>query len=546
MMKQFFEEKVTRRLVALYGGKRNTRITKQNSVKVPAFESFLRGEPGVSIRKESDHKSNEPPHKDQSAEQSAQAQMSLTFYAIAEIYPEEPETAPLQINTVQPEPPSHTPESPAAGDPDVANTMKLPDSPENATSAGCCEQPDDKPPYVDWVFRGEDESDYTSGAAKMVVASDGFKECAAILLTMELSARIQLAVNGQRDLQRTEFLIQQDREMFEVEEQRIYSRLIGARQDLEILSRREDHAEPQVAASVQDYRMLVSDLKSEHIRVKEELGSLEDVIQRAYAKQRIIQAEANVILDDVLVNCNLLESHERQTEVDPELPPLQISTRQRDRSIPSRFPRFPSPQSLYQGDREPCFGLGSGMNSQEDESPQARARRALIQNRIELVKAEEEFDRYQDYHGTDPNARQRAAVAGLEIESRTDLDLFNLKRGQELTRRLIEAEDAVRTAHLEARMAGLNDDQASNSGKQMETDDESLEVELRASTDMPSVERWLEDLEPDATSDIPPDNEADDWNFEVDDQVWESVSTMAQGSERERIDRWRAIAQDGV
>lgn len=470
--------------------------------------------------------------------------MTVTFYAAVEVHPEEPETALDRVNGDQPDPPPHASDEPSAGEPGMGVAAELSVGPEDPTISDDTEEVEEEPLYVDWMFQGEEESDHTVGPAKMVVATDGLKDCPAILLNMELSAKLQLAIRGQRETQRTELLIHQDREMLEVEEQRVFGRLINARRDLEILSPPDYPAGSQTAASIHELKLKVNELKSEHIRMREELDFPDEVLQSAYANQRMLQAEVNAILDDVLVNCQLLEPDEMRPDMDPDLPPVQINTQQPNGSIP---PSIPSALSRPYFDPEHPklrLNLGDASYRKINENPQARARHILILKKIGLVNAQEELDRYQDHHGTDSNARQRAAMAGVQITSQTDLDLFNLKRGQELTRKLIKAEEAVRAANADAKLAGVNDDQNSQSGKQMEGDEESLEVELMASTDMASVERWLERVTPDANPDMASDNDADDWDFQVDDRPWDGVSTMAQGSERKKIDRWRTETQN--
>ncbi|EON68183.1 hypothetical protein W97_07332 [Coniosporium apollinis CBS 100218] len=454
--------------------------------------------------------------------------MTATFYAAVEVRPEEPETAPDRVNGDQPDPPPHASDEPSAGEPGMGVAAELSVGPEDPTTSDDPEEVEEEPLYVNWMFQGEKEFDYTLGPAKMVVATDGLKNCPAVLLNMELSAKLQLAIRGQRETQRTKLLIHQDREMLEVGEQRTFERLINALHDLEILSPPDYPAGSQTAASIHELKLKVNELKSEHIRVKEELNSLEEVLQSAYANQRMLQAEVNAILDDVLVNYKLLEPDQMRPDTDPELPPVQINTQQQPNgSIPPSIPSALSRPYFDPEHSELRLDLGDASYRKINENPQARARHVLFLKKIGLVNAQEKIDRYQDHHGTESNARQRAAMAGVQITSQTDLDLSNLKRGQELTRKLIEAEEAVRAANAKAKLAGVNDDQNSQSGKQMEGDEESLEIELMASADMASVERWLEKVTPDANPDMAPDNDADDWDFQVDDRPWDSVSTMA-------------------
>ncbi|SMR52177.1 unnamed protein product [Zymoseptoria tritici ST99CH_3D1] len=49
------------------------------------------------------------------------------------------------------------------------------------------------------TLAGETEDDYTAGQSRFVVASDGTKQCAALLMTLHLSSLVQNAINAERE-----------------------------------------------------------------------------------------------------------------------------------------------------------------------------------------------------------------------------------------------------------------------------------------------------------------------------------------------------------
>ncbi|KAK5125485.1 hypothetical protein LTR85_000595 [Meristemomyces frigidus] len=50
----------------------------------------------------------------------------------------------------------------------------------------------------------EEAEDYTDGPPRMVLAADGIKQCPALLMTFDLSAKLQRALRAQRDFARAE------------------------------------------------------------------------------------------------------------------------------------------------------------------------------------------------------------------------------------------------------------------------------------------------------------------------------------------------------
>lgn len=53
-------------------------------------------------------------------------------------------------------------------------------------------------------FEGEDESDYTDGPVRLVAATDSTKPCAALLISLDLSKKIQAAIHCERDFESNE------------------------------------------------------------------------------------------------------------------------------------------------------------------------------------------------------------------------------------------------------------------------------------------------------------------------------------------------------
>jgi hypothetical protein len=158
--------------------------------------------------------------------------------------------------------------------------------------------------------------------------------------------------------------------------------------------------------------------------------------------------------------------------------------------------------------------------------------------RFRLQDAEHKVDNWKDY--CDRQYREFEATQSQRAydTTKTEFDGLMLLEAQEATRELIQAEETLEETIKHAREFGLVfEDFDQESCFPDHIDDgyrESWEAHETAHVDRGWIESWMRAEKPEYPS------ESDDWDFrEVD--LCDSVSLVAEGKERKRIDRWRVM-----
>ncbi|KAK4989714.1 hypothetical protein LTR50_003039 [Elasticomyces elasticus] len=304
---------------------------------------------------------------------------------------------------------------------------------------------------ITYYFDGEDEGDYTDGPTKMIVAHDGRKDCAALLLTMDLSAKLQSALLGSREIQQAEQ---------QAEKERV------------ALARWE-----------QDARLKMSDASC---RLAELCDPDLDFVNELSPPDRIKKAE-------------LLE--------------LQMQR------YTSTLKEIEQQQNYIQQNMEHKYG--------QMRELQAQVNTLLDDALVHLIEADRRGER---------------------VETPLQFDLRHLQKAREITRALIAAEEAYEEALIGARNAGIDLREFEiDSGFFSEYPDDELGSEDDPTSpglgDILIVERWRKAVPEDADAEFVAEPEIDDWNAgEVD--ISDSLSAVAEDSERKRIDRWRDACQE--
>ncbi|CAK3956233.1 Hypothetical predicted protein [Lecanosticta acicola] len=168
--------------------------------------------------------------------------------------------------------------------------------------------------------------------------------------------------------------------------------------------------------------------------------------------------------------------------------------------------------------------------------------------------AEVEFDMRHDVFEEEREENDRAEECGEDFESALALDLRHLQVTQRLTRAVALAEEDLmraKQAVLAADIAvpgsdlesGFKDDV--NDGYRVSLEQEMMDK----SVDKPRLRKWLAgipDFQVGAGDSVPEKLLADEAAFQDWDaasvEIWESVSLVAEGSDRRRIDQWRELA----
>ncbi|KAF2491131.1 hypothetical protein BU16DRAFT_595905 [Lophium mytilinum] len=162
-----------------------------------------------------------------------------------------------------------------------------------------------------WIFAVEEETDYTFGPARMIEAFDHGHSCAAMLLSFGLSQKIKAALNDRRSLQDWHIQVQLQREHIAARDGELNASFF--RQDiqlekLEIAARKMgDDVSAELQQKMKELQASRRDITVQRAKLEEEEKRIDDRWQMALSQQRVLREEVDVILEDVFVNCQLLQ-----------------------------------------------------------------------------------------------------------------------------------------------------------------------------------------------------------------------------------------------
>ncbi|KAK5125486.1 hypothetical protein LTR85_000596 [Meristemomyces frigidus] len=281
---------------------------------------------------------------------------------------------------------------------------------------------------------------------------------------------------------------------------------------------------------------MLQDAKNRRQAVHSNLQTKSDML-------REIQAEANAYLEDAFVCARLLELDD--DEPDTPIGPMDIQ---------QEYQEFRQALQTTQGETpdEEAAPLETGMQHLE-AVPLTPAQQAVadLKNAYwtaeqRLDEAQVAFDRREHDRAEEWQANYDAVERGEEAadSSPEEFDLRWLKRNQELTHEVVEAETALAEAKATALAAGIEvgaEDQTSGFVDNLEDGYRvSFEHDQIVSVPEPKVSKWLSNI-PDQASPTSPDMvEVDEWDTQT-VGISDSVSLVAEGPDRRRIEKWRRI-----
>ncbi|KAI6813765.1 hypothetical protein KC342_g16692 [Hortaea werneckii] len=391
------------------------------------------------------------------------------------------------------------------------------------------------------VSTGEEPGDYTEGPARLVAASDGIKDCAALLLTWELSARIQQAVQAQRDHHR--------------------SRQKAVRQ-LEVALNFEMDLETEIANHESRLSMLEAEELADQetvVALQEELATLKSMLRGSCEARQAadvrrtsetaalaeVQSAVTAVLEEV-VHAQLVASDIAGM---PDSPELDLQT---------EYLKYRSTQH-EDGDNTNAYGVApldtndehlQAAPLSEEEQKKKDPADLFYTAQARLLKAQDAFDSREARREQEWQANVDAETRGEEVRDATpeDFDIRWLKHVQELTREVIDAEAELAEAKRAALGAGIDvaNDEA-DSGFLDDVEDGYLlskEQELVDTAAGSTVKGWLDRLPSDKLDSpvLRSDADVDEWETRT-VGISDSVSLVAEGSVRRRIDKWNRISR---
>lgn len=406
-----------------------------------------------------------------------------------------------------------------------------------------------------FLFDYEAPEDYTGGPPRLVCASDGVKEdCIALLMTFDLSTRIQIAIQGQRDFARAETAGIFKRQSLLRLERDVQREITSCKARLAILEEEEGEVEKPQAENEEaqklNQQMRNLELMLEDVQARRQEVRTDVEVFRA-ENLRNLQAAVNAYLEEAFIAARLLASAEEEPE--PEVEDLDI--KQEYQGFCDRLAAFDD--NLFEF-AVPPLDISRKHLEAEPLSEEEEAKQAILQElyglkeNLDLARAE--FDIREVRRDREFKENMEAAENGVATtdESPEAFDLRWVRHNQYLTRELINAEAAYAEKKREVQKAGIPIhfadagsilDDTVDGGVQGTGYDVSVEQEMVTSKPSPTVRRWLSKV-PDTDAGLVSDEaretrgDADEWEAE-EVGISDSVSLVAEGKERARIDRWR-------
>lgn len=389
------------------------------------------------------------------------------------------------------------------------------------------------------VFDIEEASDYTAGPARFIDATDGVTDCVAVLMTLELSQRIQRAVQSQREFGRAQEDNRDRRRALMQLEGQIKAKLASCQAHIAILQNEEEADEAAVRAVQQQYNvltLLLDDVEKRQESARVHLRVQGDDLRKKYAV-------AIGILEEAFIAGNLIEPATVEEEASPTV--LDLDTEYA--AYCEQLKRAYDQDGEYTA---PPLDLCDSPVKLRVLSDEEAAKQEIVerfwQAKDEFHQAYRQFENRELIRAREYQANTEAANHGEPTtdDSPEAFDIRWVKRNQELTRAVIDAEAAFTSAKAEMCEAGIElppEDQTSvlydrtDDGYRM-----SFEQELVASIPSPVVSKWMSAVPSDAAEELRSPAEVDEWDAE-EVGISDSVSLVAEGSERKRIDRWRQL-----
>ncbi|KAF2172228.1 hypothetical protein M409DRAFT_17466 [Zasmidium cellare ATCC 36951] len=371
--------------------------------------------------------------------------------------------------------------------------------------------------------------DFTGGPARLVAASDGVQDVAAILVTLDLAAQIQDAIEARRTYAKEESKA--------LKQQSALSNLKSG-VECEKLSHQcridqENEKGPDVDQETLDA------LQKEHDNLA---LLLEDIELRIEAVNAQVLTQAMVFR-----NCQtrlidtLEETFIEGLAVDPESDEPESPIEELD--LQQEYQAFLNPQQETDAEPQDIAPLditpddyfqATNDHLTASELAQYEIRDNYFAAREHLIEAQNRFDRREYDREMDRQTTQ---------DSAEDFDVRWVHRFRELTTQLIEAEAAFTAAKVAANEASVDVGGEDQCSLFVDRDDdgyrESHDAACTASAPRDKIMQWVEGISDQANpEETSGDVEVDDWDAPGMDMS-DSVSCVAIGSYRSKIDHWR-------
>ena len=366
------------------------------------------------------------------------------------------------------------------------------------------------------------ERQFTEGPSRFISTNDGSKDCVALLVNETFLAKLRDFFQENRDVSALD------------------GRIYHANMDANSIQRSVQRAQESLETAksqeeAEEYEHVIEKQTSELLKIHRWKDELEK--ERGLVKGNLDLSKSHTqwVLETAMREADLLG---------PEKPLPAILLRCEEIEYP--IEEIVSPNHAI-----PAQGSTASVESDHEEvelSEEEQQRRAAYDDfvdRLQLLNTiQADFDDQQNNYRENLAQFQQKAEAGTSKMCRSDFDRRSVQYGQQLTRALIDAEEAFEEAKERAQNLGAigsNYGQDSHYGSEYEESwPENKIADFNASYDWSFVEGWMDNI-PNSTAQEDADPvEIDEWDAEEVD-VNDSISNIDCEDYRQDIDRYRRI-----
>ena len=367
---------------------------------------------------------------------------------------------------------------------------------------------------------------FTEGPSRFVIAKDGSKDCVALLVNEEFLARLRDLFQANRDISALDGpLYHADMDAKDIE--------CSVRKAQESLDTAES------AEQTEECQTFIEQRTSELLKLNHRKGELEKERSLVEGRLELSKSHTQWVLETAMREADYLG---------PERPLPAVLLRDEDAEYAEDNVEASEHGTPVQS---PAVSIASDHEEAEvsEEEIQRRAAYDEFIDRSQLLDTiKADFDDQQNNYRENLAMFEQKLEAGTNTMSRSAFDRRSVQYGQQLTRALIDAEEAFEEArdHALALHAITSDHDHEfyyGAPQYEESWPENKIADYNASQDWTFVESWMDDV-PDSNSHSQAvsveEEEVDEWDAE-EVEVNDSISMIDCEEYRRDIDRYRRI-----
>jgi len=349
---------------------------------------------------------------------------------------------------------------------------------------------------------------YTDGPDRAITVNDGAKECISFLLTEETVLRlVEIAQKRKdfRELSRTYQEVSRDADIGQgfLDYFPIMLEDATTQEEYDQLNRDLEQRKPDILKDIERKEYLKSEMQSQN----EALDYTRDLAEGAF--------------EQVLLDAQLLpEGREEYAK--------NLGEESSDMGA-SAIPNTPKEEQNFVNE-----------NRSEDLDP----REELDLARQMVFELQDKFDHEREFQEQKVTEYRQLQQQGLVNFPISELDLFHVKQRAETTRALIEAEEALEQARARARGLGMLENEPDQESGFVDGIDDGSSVCDDFAADVSdlnptTVQAWVSRVA-EAQDEHLVEPDVDEWDSRS-VSMSDSISVVADGKWRKRIDRWHYI-----